>query len=48
MPVKNKIKTNRKIEESGKKKISPIKNDNSLSWLDTDTSIKVAGFRMIL
>jgi len=41
MPVKN---TNRKIEESGKKQNkSPIKNDNSLSWLDTYTSIKSGG-----
>ena len=43
MPVKNKIKTNRIIEESGKKKKSPLKNDNSLSWLDTDTSITSGG-----
>ena len=44
MPVKNKIKTNRIIEESGKKKKkSSLKNDNSLPWLDTDTSITSGG-----
>jgi hypothetical protein len=44
MSVKNNIKTNRIIEENSKeKKKSPLNNDNSLSWLDTDTSITSGG-----